>query len=214
MSVSVRSSVHHEAALGGTRGATLSTSRHSAQGAILRSSAAQNILSSRHSNTETKFHQAGRRISDAPGKNGNTAVITLDELQRIRAQCSQNPFAPGMSATMTASGYADLEEEQARYRERAELQEKSKARVSQWPNTMQAMRKRREEERLQRLEDEELERRRIDALEYELQQQTRMKAVERANKHAYDTQDQVKAFKAKLLMSDVLAEREVQLELK
>lgn len=53
-----------------------------------------------------------------------------------------------MSATMTASGYADLEEEQQRMRERAELQEKSKARVSQWPNTMQAMRKRREEERL------------------------------------------------------------------
>jgi hypothetical protein len=31
------------------------------------------------------------------------------------------------------------------------------------------MRKRREEERLHRLEEEELERRRIDAMEYELQ---------------------------------------------
>lgn len=41
-----------------------------------------------------------------------------------------------------------------------------------------------------------------------------MQAVERANKHANETQDQMKAFKAKLLMSDVLAEREVQQELK
>jgi hypothetical protein len=41
-----------------------------------------------------------------------------------------------------------------------------------------------------------------------------MLVVERANKHANDTQDQVKAFNAKLLMSDVLAEREIQLELK
>jgi hypothetical protein len=50
---------------------------------------------------------------------------------------------------------------------------------------MHALRKRREEERLKRLEDEELERRRIDALEHELQQQTRYRAVEKANKHAY-----------------------------
>jgi hypothetical protein len=74
---------------------------------------------------------------------------------------------------------------------------------------MHAMRRRREEERLKRLEEEEIERRKIDAMEYELQQQTRMRAVERANKHAYEAQDQFKAFQSKLLMSDVLAEREV-----
>jgi hypothetical protein len=63
-----------------------------------------------------------------------------------------------------------LEDEQARLRDRQELQVKSQARVAQWPNTMHAMRRKREEERLKRLEDEELERRRIDAMEYELQQ--------------------------------------------
>lgn len=75
---------------------------------------------------------------------------------------------------------------------------------------MHALRKKREEERYARLEAEELERRRIDAMEFELQQQERMKVVERANKHAYEQQDIVKAFKSKLLMSDVLAERDVQ----
>lgn len=79
---------------------------------------------------------------------------------------------------------------------------------------MHALRKRREEERLKRLEDEELERRRIDALEHELQQQTRYRAVEKANKHAYQMQDQVKAFHSKLLLSDVLQEREIQKHLK
>jgi hypothetical protein len=111
-------------------------------------------------------------------------------------------------------GYSEIEEDAARQRERQDLQEKSKARVAQWPNTMHAMRRKREEERLKRLEDEEYERRRIDAMEYELQQQTRMQAVEKANKYAHDTQDQVKAFKAKLLMSDVLAERELQRSLR
>ena len=41
-----------------------------------------------------------------------------------------------------------------------------------------------------------------------------MVAVERANKYANESQDQMKAFKSKLLMSDVLQEREVQLALK
>ena len=91
-----------------------------------------------------------------------------------------------------------------------ELQEKSKARIAQWPNTMHAMRRKREEERLKRLEEEELERRRIDALEHDLQSATRLKVVERANRAAYEASDQVKAFKSKLLFSDVLAEREVQ----
>ena len=71
------------------------------------------------------------------------------------------------------------------------------------------MRKKREDERIKRLEDEELERRRLDAIEFEIQQESRLKVVERANKMAYQQQDIVKAFNSKLLMSDVLAERDV-----
>lgn len=86
MSVSVRSNNIGTYNLGGTRGATLSTSRHSTGGAVLRSTAAQNIMAapSRHSNTETKFNPGRRTSSHVEGK-GNTAVITIDELQRIRA---------------------------------------------------------------------------------------------------------------------------------
>ena len=76
------------------------------------------------------------------------------------------------------------------------------------------MRKKREDERIQRLEDEELERRRVDEVEFELQQAARLKVVERANRVAYQQQDIVKAFNSKLLMSDVMAERDVQKEIK
>lgn len=96
-------------------------------------------------------------------------MISLEELQRIRQQCTAG-FSSSFAGSGGFSGAGlDMEEEQMRARERLELQEKSKARIAQWPNTMHAMRKRREEERLRRLEEEELERRRIDALEYELQ---------------------------------------------
>ncbi len=39
---------------------------------------------------------------------------------------------------------------------RKSLQETSKARVQNWPNTMEAMRLKREEDRIKRLEDEEV----------------------------------------------------------
>ena len=203
MSVSVRS--NNSRVLGGN-----TSSRHSA---VLRDSGAQ-LAQSRHSNTDSKFNPGKRTSSTAEQQLGkNTAVITLDELQRIRAQCTTNTF--GQSFQQSAmSGGLDWDDDQMRVRERQELQEKSKARISQWPNTIHALRRKREEERIKRLEEEEMERRRIDATEYALQQETRIFAVERANKHAYSAQDQVKAFNSKLLMSDVFAEREVQHALK
>jgi hypothetical protein len=112
----------------------------------------------------------------------NMAVIGIDELQRIRQQCS------GYAGGATSTGFGDMsavDEDKMRTMERLALQEKSKQRIANWPNTMQAMRKRREDERIQRLEDEELERRRIDQVEFELQQEARLKVVDRANKVAY-----------------------------
>ena len=109
------------------------------------------------------------------------AVIGIDELQRIRQQCSG--YVGG--ATSTGFGESAVDEDKMRTMERLALQEKSKQRIANWPNTMQAMRKRREDERIQRLEDEELERRRIDQVEFELQQEARLKVVDRANKVAY-----------------------------
>jgi hypothetical protein len=91
------------------------------------------------------------------------AVIGIDELQRIRQQCT------GYAGMSTASGgFETVDEDKMRTMERLALQEKSKQRIANWPNTMHALRKKREDERIQRLEDEELERRRIDQVEFEL----------------------------------------------
>ena len=74
-------------------------------------------------------------------KQKGTAVISLDELDRIRAQIT----------TTKADGY-----EQQREAYRKTLQETSKNRVKNWGNTMEALRTKREEDRIKRLEDEEV----------------------------------------------------------
>lgn len=84
----------------------------------------------------------------------DTAVISIDDLQRLREQCGLN----GARSEM------ELDREQ-RELDRNDLKQRSRARVQNWPNTIENMRTRRIEERYKRLEDEELERRRIDAEE-------------------------------------------------
>jgi len=70
-----------------------------------------------------------------------TAVVTLDDFHRIREQC----------------GLLQQESEQEiQAREKKEMWAKSKARVQNWPNTLQADRKRREEEKLKKLYEEEV----------------------------------------------------------
>ena len=74
-------------------------------------------------------------------KKKGTATITLDELDRIRAQVVRT----------NEDSY-----EMQRTAQRKSLQETSKARVKNWPNTMEASRLQREENRIKRLEDEEV----------------------------------------------------------
>ena len=65
----------------------------------------------------------------------------LDELDRIRAQVLKTK---------------DDDYEMQRTAARKTSQETSKARVKNWPNTMEATRLKREEDRIKRLEDEEV----------------------------------------------------------
>ena len=72
----------------------------------------------------------------------NTAVLGIDELERIKSMCSQ---------TNGEEDYYNM-----RQKERQTLQNISNGRVSKWPNTIQAQRERREEERIKKLEDDEV----------------------------------------------------------
>ena len=72
----------------------------------------------------------------------NTAVLSYDELERIKGMCSQ---------TNEEQDYQTM-----RLNERKELNNLSQARVSKWPNTIQAERERKEYERIKKLEDDEV----------------------------------------------------------
>ena len=91
----------------------------------------------------------------------NAAIITLDELARIKDSCALHKER-------------DVER---REQERQELYQKSQARVKNWPNTIQALRKKKDEDRIKRLEAEEIARRKVDAEEEALQFEQRRQAL-------------------------------------
>ena len=71
--------------------------------------------------TDQKFNPGGRTQSSAVDKK-NTAVISIDELQRIRQTCTQNGFTSSFTGGAMGSGTSyDLDEEKYRARERMEL---------------------------------------------------------------------------------------------
>ena len=97
---------------------------------------------------------------------------------------------------------------------RMTLHGKSQSRVKNWPNTIQALRKKKDEDRIKRLEEEEISRRKIEAEEEALQMDLKNETIEAANKAIYESQDRVKAFKSKLMMCDMEEERKQQLKLR
>merc|ERR1712166_10820 len=130
----------------------------------------------------------------------NAGVISQAEYDRMKVSIDEGKGimpAPNMNELRT---------------ERARLQKLSTERVSRWPNTLEAERKNKEAKRLERHEEEETERRKIDKEEAAIQGEKRRMAIERANKMLYDDNDRVKAFHSQLLMSDVMKEREAQIE--
>ena len=126
--------------------------------------------------------------------NKNTVVLTIDELQRIKNSCS-------LSSTHTNVD---------KVKERETLYQKSQQRVKNWPNTIHALRKKKDEDRIRRLEEEEIKRREMEAEEEALQMELRNQTIEAANKAIYESQDRVKAFKSKMQMCEMMEERQQQ----
>merc|ERR1719145_364649 len=95
-----------------------------------------------------------------------------------------------------------------------DLHLKSQARAKTWNNTLEGSRRKKAEEKRKKLELEELERQKIDAEEAKIQLDQRKATIDRANKLLYDESDRMKSFHSKMMMCDVLAEREAQVSLK
>lgn len=90
----------------------------------------------------------------------------------------------------------------------------SQARAKTWNNTLEGSRRKKAEEKRKKLEIEELERQKIDAEEAKIQLEKRKFTIDRANKLLHDDSDRIKSFHSKMMMCDVLAEREAQVHLK
>merc|ERR1712166_1720955 len=129
-----------------------------------------------------------------------TSVITAHELARMKVSIDEG------QGIMPPANPHELRSKRVR------LQKISQDRVSRWPNTLEAERKKKEARRQQRHDEEEVQRKKIDKEEAAIQGEKRRMAIERANKMLYDDNDRVKSFHSALLLSDVMKEREAQIE--
>jgi len=79
---------------------------------------------------------------------------------------------------------------------------------------LEGSRRKKADEKRKKLELEELERQKVDAEEAKIQLDQRRATIDRANKLLYDESDRMKSFHSKMMLCDVLAEREAQISLK
>eukprot|EP00760_Papus_ankaliazontas_P025004 PhM_4_TR2454/c2_g1_i1/m.66799 len=96
---------------------------------------------------------------------------------------------------------------------REALLKSSKERVANWPNTIEALRRRKEQARQERLDEEERRRCIIDENEAELAKAKRKSQIDKANLMLYETDDRVKNFTSKMVLAAVLEERSKQIEI-
>lgn len=92
------------------------------------------------------------------------------------------------------------------------LKKVSDTRVANWPNTLAAQRKAKLDWKKERADKEEAERRKTDQIEAELQRKTRVDAIKRANQLMYEQTDKMKFLRGQQLYTDVIADREDQVQ--
>lgn len=133
----------------------------------------------------------GTRLGQSRAQSGqlaktNTAVLGLSELNRIKQSLGDTQ---GM-------GSKDAE--------RKKMKAISDSRVQHWPNTVHALREKKENERFEKFKREELERRRIDKEEAEYQAEEKKKLLDAAKLEVFRRHDKVKKLHSTMLYSDVL----------
>ncbi|XP_035507205.2 protein CFAP210 [Scophthalmus maximus] len=111
-----------------------------------------------------------------------------------------------------------VDEEKERLREvanqRLALSLKSKEVVKLWSNTITGQRQKKLEAKKIREELEEEKRKQIDVEEAQFKEQQRKEAIEKAKTQLYYQTDRVKGLHSALMLTEVLKEREAQIELK
>lgn len=92
------------------------------------------------------------------------------------------------------------------------MKAKSDARKSKWPNTLEALRKKKENWRTEREAEAEAARREVDKQEEEHQKKSRMDSIRNANNLLYEQTDKMKNLRSQQLYSEVIQDRKRQVE--
>lgn len=139
--------------------------------------------------------RGGARTGAAGTRPGaSTHVLTSVDLDRIKGSVAHRQKAAPYIAE-----------------EKRRRKEISDARVKTWGNTLDALRRRKDEDKVRRLEDYEKAQQKLDAEEEAYRAAQRAATIERAEAMLYEQTDRVKALNEKLLLSDVQAERQAQI---
>lgn len=94
---------------------------------------------------------------------------------------------------------------------KAELKKKSEDRLQHWPNTLEALRKKKESFLKDKEDALEEQRRKVDEEDAELKKQQRLEAIKRANQLLYEQTDKMKVLRSEELYAKVIDERKEQL---
>jgi hypothetical protein len=90
----------------------------------------------------------------------------------------------------------------------------SDSKVKKWPDSVEMAKKTKLDTRKKIFFEKEMEKRKIDEEERKFQELEKKLIIDRANKKMFENQDPVKTFQSKLLMCDVMKERDFQNEIK
>lgn len=125
-----------------------------------------------------------------------TLVLTKAELERMRATI-RGPQGDTSAADR-----------------RAELKQMSNERMKNWPNTLEALRLKKESWIKERTEQEELKRQEVDRQEAELRRTLRLESIKKANDLIYEQTDKMKLFRGQELYAEVIHTRFQQIDRK
>jgi len=112
-----------------------------------------------------------------------------------------------MKASVLPPSYND-----SKQRKREMLKKLSEEKKEKWPNTLEALRLKKESFLAEKAQREEEVRQEIDRQEAELRRTTRLELIKRANDLMYDQTDKMKGLKSQKAYADVVYDRAKQVE--
>ena len=165
-------------------------------------SAVKKVGIGHNKNKNGEVNNSLKDISVFPSEIGRreVAIICGHDWQRIRNSVSNYQ--------------SEGEKYKKQKEERQDLYNVSKNRVKRWDNTIEGQRLKKLQARKIREEQDEMERQKFDIEEVKVQATKRKEAIEGAKRLQYMQTDRIKGFHAALTLTEVLKERDAQIEMK